>query len=289
MAVSKSIHQMRDMSEKKWLSTLEQGDVTVTYGGKKVATLAKYQDAQPNAPPLDPGTPAQPTLPTPNPSAKYPADVLNLTAWKVTLPKTKDGKVVEIFQPALATYSDEFFSLNAARTGIKFKVFHGGGTTSNSSNPRSELREMLPDGSNEFEWSTKTGTSSMEIRGKVNRLTKVKPHVVIAQIHDGDDDLSVFRVEGDSLYITDGDNTHAYLVSNHFELNTEYTIKFEVSGGKVSYYYNGQKVPFTLSTSDTSVYFKAGNYLQSNPKTAPSESPSEYSEVEILDLKVSHA
>jgi hypothetical protein len=72
----------------------------------------------------------------------------------------------------------------------------------------------------------------MEVRGKVNRLTKFKPHVVIGQIHGGSDDVTVWRVEGKKLFITKGDDSHARKVTDDFELGAEYTIKFEVADGR---------------------------------------------------------
>jgi hypothetical protein len=221
--------------------------------------------------------------------ARFPADVIDLKSWKVTLPIRDGDKILEVKQPRLATFKhDSFFAVNAGGNGIRFRVFHGGATTDNSPNPRSELREMRSNGS-EAKWSIADGTHSMEVRGKVNRLTKVKPHVVIGQIHGGSDDVTVWRVEGKSLFITKGDETHAHKVTDDFELGTEYTIKFEAADGKVRYRFNGDLVPFTVSSSASTCFFKAGNYLQSNPKSAPSESTSEFSEVEILALKVTHS
>ena len=221
--------------------------------------------------------------------ARFPADVIDLKSWKVTLPVRAGGKLLEVAQPELATYAhDSFFTVNAGKDGIRFRVFHGGATTGNSKNPRTELREMRADGSR-AEWSIATGSHRMEIRGRVNRLTEVKPHVVIGQIHGGSDDVTVWRVEGKSLYLTKGDDSHAHKVTDNFVLGAEYTIRFEAANGKVRYRYNGDLLPFTLSSSASTCYFKAGNYLQSHPGSAPDESTSEFSEVEILALKVTHS
>jgi len=219
------------------------------------------------------------------------ADSLDLVELIISLEEefTKDGKVVEIRQPQLASYSDLFFGLTDDKTGVRFRAWHGGDTTQNSRNPRSELREMNADGSDEYNWSFKSGRHSMEVVGQVNRLTRVKPHVVIAQIHGADDDLTVFRVEGAKLYLTKGDDTHAYLLDPNFQLGKRYTLRFDVVDGKCSYTYNGVKPSFTVSSSDTSAYFKTGNYLQSNPTTAPSESTSEYSEVVVYSVTVTHS
>jgi hypothetical protein len=229
------------------------------------------------------------TTPPPVSSAQYPADILNLVPWKITLPVIQDGKVKEVRQPELARFTDKHFLVNSAKDGVLFRVWHGGGTTSNSSNPRSELREMNSSGSTEYNWNATSGTHAQTVVGMVSRLTKVKPHVVLWQIHGGDDDTTVFRLEGSSLWITNGDNTHAKLITSSFQLNQRYTLKGEVKGGVCSYWYNGVKIDYTLSISDTSCYFKAGNYLQSNPTSAPSESTSEYSEVTIYSVSVTHS
>ena len=223
-------------------------------------------------------------------NAEFPADAIDLKNWKITLPVLGDnGKILEIMQPKLATFkNDKFFTANDAGNGIRFRVFHGGATTSGSKNPRCELREMKSGGAQPAKWSTTSGRHVMEVRGRVNRLTHVKPHVVIGQIHGGDDDVTVWRVEGRKLFVTKGDNAHGFQVTDNFELGTEYRIKFEAKDGKVRYTYNGDVLDFTLSNSDSSCYFKAGNYLQSNPDSAPSESTSEFSEVEILGLSVTH-
>lgn len=226
----------------------------------------------------------------PGPPVLYPADVLNLRPWKLTLPVAKDGQVVEVRQPELAAYiNDRYFGLTDDKTGVRFCVWHGGATTSGSANPRSELREMTADGSDEASWSFKSGHHTMEIVGQVNRLTKVRPYVVLGQIHTASDDLTVLRLEASKLYITKGDDPHAYLVDDHFQLGTPYKFKFDVSGGKCSYWYNGDKLPYTLSSSSSKNYWKAGAYLQSNPTSAPTESTDEYTEVVITRLTVTHS
>src|SRR5262245_33357455 len=82
-------------------------------------------------------------------SASFPAALLDLRNWKLTLPIASPGgsSPLEVKQPELATYShDEYFHLNAARDGVVFRAHAGGATTSNSGYPRSELREMADNG-----------------------------------------------------------------------------------------------------------------------------------------------
>lgn len=88
----------------------------------------------------------------------------------------------------------------------------------------------------------------------MTHLTTVKPQTVVGQIHDADDDVTVFRVEGNNpggvsttakIYITDGDNTHGYLLDSNYTLGTLFTVKIIVANGVISYEYNGQTVPYT--------------------------------------------
>ena len=62
-----------------------------------------------------------------------------------------------------------------------------GVTTSGSSYPRSELREM--NGSNLASWSNKAGYHRMEVHEAFMHLPTKKPEVVGGQIHDADDDI----------------------------------------------------------------------------------------------------
>jgi hypothetical protein len=101
--------------------------------------------------------------------------------------------------------------------------------------------------------------------------------------------VTVFRVEGDKLWITDGDNAHGYLLDPAFALGKRYSIGFDVDGGVITYRYNGKLVPFTLRSSDAGCYYKAGCYAQTNPKSAPTEVTTEWDEVVIFDVDVSHS
>ncbi|MCR8630971.1 polysaccharide lyase family 7 protein [Paenibacillus radicis (ex Xue et al. 2023)] len=239
-----------------------------------------------------------------------PSQVLYLKNWKLTLPIPKStsnpSTPLEIFQPDLDTYSiNPWFKVVNDTDGyaVQFRANHGAVSTSGSKNPRSELREMVDnyttqDSSSLKSWGTNDGkTHSMFIKQKVTHLTSIKPHTVVGQIHDADDDVTVFRVEGNNpggvsttakIYITDGDNTHAYLLDSNYTLGTVFTVKVTASGGVLSYEYNGQTVPYTQTKNATGCYFKIGNYTQSNDTTAPGESPDAYAENWVYAYNVTH-
>lgn len=226
------------------------------------------------------------------PPTGLPADVLNLTNWKITLPidENDDDKADEIKQPQLASYSnDPYFHNNSDNTGVIFRAHCGGATTSGSGYPRSELREMKDNGSNNASWSATSGTHVMEIDQAITHLPVVKPHIVVGQIHDASDDVIVFRLEGKKLFI-DHNGSDGTVLTDNYTLGTRFKVKFEVSGGKVKSYYNNV-LKETYTKSFSGAYFKAGAYTQSScqgDKQVPGESCSAYGEAVIYNVTVTH-
>ncbi len=217
----------------------------------------------------------------------HPADVLDLSNWKATLPIGSDGPT-EITQPELATYSqDPWFTTNSSCDGVQFRSAVDGTTTSGSSYPRSELREMTNNGSDKASWSTTSGTHTMVIDEAITDLPNDKPHVVAGQIHDADHDILAFRLEGSSLYITNHDDAHYQLVTDSYTLGTRFTATFVAADGQIQAYYNDNLVA-TLTADFSGGYFKAGAYTQANcDKSSPCDD-SNYGEVIIYGLTVTH-
>lgn len=213
-----------------------------------------------------------------------PGDVLNLDNWYLTLP-SKDattGFAQEIKQPTLRTYSDDAFCL-APGGGVQFTVRHGDpGHTKTTLNPRSELRG-LPS------FSPSSGKHYFTLSGHVDQLTTVKPEIVLAQVHGITNDLCVFRLEGTTLYRTNGNDDHSVVVDKSLAIGEPYTLGFVVASGKIQAVYNGNNVGATVPVTDAEVYFKGGLYLQSNQLTAPTESPSAFARATITGLTVLHS
>ncbi|GGP55190.1 polysaccharide lyase family 7 protein [Saccharothrix coeruleofusca] len=217
---------------------------------------------------------------------RYPADVLDLTNWYIGLPIGEEEDPTNVEQPELATFSiDPWFRTTPECDGVRFRAAVNGVTTSGSSNPRSELREM--NGSSKAAWSSTSGTHTMVIEQAITALPQDKPHVVAGQIHGGSDDLAVFRLEGTKLYVTNDDDTHHKLVIDDYVLGTKFQAKFVVSDKKIKAYYNGV-LQTTISRSFSGAYFKAGAYTQANCSNSSPCDEGNYGEVEIYDLKVTH-
>jgi hypothetical protein len=217
----------------------------------------------------------------------YPADLLDLTNWKLTLPVGSAGSPTEIRQPDLRIFSmSPYFVLDATGTGVVFHAHAGGVTTSNSGYPRSELREMTAGGSQNAAWSTTSGTHTMTITETITHLPVVKPHVVAGQIHDASDDVVMIRLEGTNLFV-EGDGNELGVLNASYTLGTRFTVRLVAAGGRIRVYYEDLATPkVDIASDSTDCYFKAGSYTQSNP--AQGDAPTAYGEVVIHALTVTH-
>ncbi|WP_242582211.1 polysaccharide lyase family 7 protein [Amycolatopsis sp. 195334CR] len=221
-----------------------------------------------------------------------PAQVLDLRNWKITLPvddpHQPEAQPLEIRQPRLKHYGlDPWFVPTDACDGVRFRSAVNGVTTPNSSYPRSELHEMTRGGTQPISWSPTSGTHVMEIDQAITHLPNDKPHVVAGQIHDGKDDVTVFRLEGQKLYVTNGDDPNFALIDENYVLGTRFRARFEVSGGEIKAYYNGEH-KVTLPAAFDGAYFKSGAYTQANcAKSAPCDAGN-YGEVIVHGLTVTH-
>lgn len=217
-------------------------------------------------------------------ACQNPSQLLDLTNWKIQLPIGADESPDEVVQPELDTYQvDPWFVPTPNCDGIQFRSAVNGVTTGGSSYPRSELREM--NGGDEAAWSSTDGTHTMTIDQTVTHLPNEKQHMVVGQIHGGDDDVSVFRVEGTSLYVTNGDDTHYQLVTDNFALNKRFQVQFVVADGTITHYYNGEQVA-SLDADFSTGYFKAGAYTQANCENSSPCDETNYGETIIHDVRL---
>ena len=224
-------------------------------------------------------------------NAQYPADVLNLSKWKITLPislNSNPNKATEIKQPQLKTYSNsEYFRLNAAKNGVLLKAIAGGARTStNTAYARSELREMQgDDGTESAAWNCKNTDHGMYLEQTLLHTTTNKPEATIAQIHDSKNDLVMVKYFGPSfangstdigkLEARFNNDTTKKLLDSTNKIGDPMTIDIAVrSGGNVTVNYKNLRSGVTSSTSTVkmtgiigSCYFKAGIYIQACSKT----------------------
>lgn len=223
-------------------------------------------------------------------SHQYPAQVVDLSNWKQTLPTGSSKKPQEIKVDKLGTYSNApFFQVASSGQAIQFRAPVNGVTTSGSGYPRSELREMKNGGKDLADWSTTSGAHVMYVDQAITAVPKKKKHVVAGQIHDSEDDVIVIRLEYPKLFV-DINGEQGPVLDPKYELGKRFNVKFVAEGGKIKIFYNGNSAPaHTISKKGTGYYFKAGAYTQSNCSKESDCSGGNYGEVMIYDLWVKHA
>jgi hypothetical protein len=229
----------------------------------------------------------------PSGTCSVPGNILDLTNWYLTLPTGTSGSPNTVTQPQLATYSvDPYFLASDGCTAARFRAPTNGATTSGSSYPRSELREMTSNGTVKASWSTTSGTHRMFIDEAITAVPKGKQHIVAGQIHDASSDVIVIRLEYPKLYIDIGGTDGPTLDAN-YTLGKRFNFEFVARNGAIEVYYNGGTTPvYKLNHAASSLYFKAGAYTQSNCSTESQYGAtcgaSDYGEVKIYGLQVKH-
>jgi poly(beta-D-mannuronate) lyase len=226
-------------------------------------------------------------MPGPARAQKVPGEVLDLGAWKLTLPVDTDrpGRPDEVDPPAVARFADpRFFFVNPAGDGVVLRAPCGGATTKGSSYPRSELREVTAK-AKDAAWDTDDGrVHRLTARLAVTELPARKPHVVCAQIHDAESDLIEIRVERTKL-IVQRDGAGDVVLDPKYALGTPFDLVIEARAGRVAVSYNGER-KLDWEAPRKKCYFKAGCYTQSNPERG--DAPDAAGAVTIHALKVEH-
>ncbi|MEO9869170.1 polysaccharide lyase family 7 protein [Ekhidna sp.] len=245
-----------------------------------------------------------------------PGDILGLTSntWKLNgftgnpgANATYRDNVLSATGQSFSNYDDPNYFYTDG-TGTYFKCYRGLGTSTSSSNPRVELRELS--NGNLASWNGSSGTHEMTWTVRVDRLPRSTNGnsgvLCFGQIHgpdpnnDGVDVDDVIRVQflGDpdqttggvrmkiSGYITEEVQGGSKIIDRGYQLDTEYTFTLRYSGGTVRLFEGSTQIfSQAMDTSTEGNYFKAGNYLQSVKNASYTGS---YGLVRIRNLNVSH-
>jgi hypothetical protein len=226
--------------------------------------------------------------PAPAPPSKRPtpAQFLGLgDDWKITLPTGRKNHPTEIKPPALERYSHpDLFHLNAAGDGVVFYTPAKGVTTKGSTYTRTEARELR--NGKVASWDTAKGTNTLKVEASIGHLPPGDGGVVIAQIHDADDDRVMIRAvnyKGRARLIAEfgrgkgrgGERVHIGDVSR----DTRFTFQIHASAGVVVVSLNGANVTKRVVRGGGQ-YFKFGSYLIAH---------SDFGEVTIHAAKVTHS
>jgi len=209
---------------------------------------------------------------------------IDLNNWKLTLdvedPANK-SRPLEISPPKLCEFQHPHFTKNEA--AITFKAICGGKTTSGTKYPRSELRELTGDSLSS--WTMNQGTHEMIWTCAVTNLPKVKPQVVVGQIHDGEDDVIEIRHTGDYVEVIHDNFYYGKLISG-YKLGDVYTASITVRKGIISVFAGQTTILISTAQKAKNCYFKMGCYTQSN--ISKGDHHDDYGEVKLYALRVTH-
>ena len=250
---------------------------------------------------------------------------IDLNNWKVTLP-VGNGGPIEVHPPEILDYATnavlEDFMYNDSTDGsLVFYTYPGGATTTNSSYPRTELRELMDGGNGKVNWTFAEGgrmkgtlsvpemskdagnnfhrTIIMQIHG---RLTDAQKNQIGATDNNAPPVLKIYwnngkvRVKTKVLNDLNASNTEILETSawgddDGFNFSEEvghdkFTLEIIVSEGRMEVILNDNesKIYDDIHMQKWGVfenYFKAGNYLVSTEDNA-------FAKVKYYDLTVDH-
>lgn len=221
--------------------------------------------------------------------AELPAQILDLSGWKLTLP-VGAGEPDEIEPPKLLSFVDnKHFFVSKKAGGVVFRAYCDGVTTKGSRYPRCELREMKEKpggGMIDAAWSTDDrATHSMMATLAITKTPDVKKHVVCAQIHDASDDVMMLRLEGTKLFV-ERNEFERIMLNRRYEFGTPVKLKLQAGSGRIKLWYNDTQM-MDWQHSRQGCYFKVGCYTQSNRDKG--DTPESYGEVVVSRLRIEHS
>lgn len=192
---------------------------------------------------------------------------INWACWKLTLPTGRPRKPTEIRQPQLATYTDE--NVKHINGLLELTAPVDGVTTSGSGYPRCEFRELDPRNGKEIAWDSRKGMHRLRLLGSVTNLPGRKRELVVAQIHDKDDDVVMVRLEGERMFVEvdgkewgDGDTP----LDENYQRGQRYVVEILATktGIVITYQKGALRRAVEIERSGSGWYFKAGTYTQAN-------------------------
>jgi PKD repeat protein len=234
--------------------------------------LVALLQANPPAWALDPGQP--------------PGGNFDLSHWKVQLPTSNDvltcnnGSVDEKTPAQLEAGFTNTYFYTGTDGAMVFWAPINGATTSGSSYPRSELRELINPSSSTVNWIP-FGTHVLDAQCKVLQVPGSKK-VIIGQIHA----YSSAALPTVKIYYNNG-NVYGTVKTNSTDdasdfkfpsvsvgLSNIITYQIKVVNGLVTIAYNNKTNSLNIFQSDPNYtnetqYFKAGDYCQSNACSNP--------------------
>jgi hypothetical protein len=152
---------------------------------------------------------------------------------------------------------------------VRLTSYVGAATTSGgTAYSRVEYRELQTNGTSLASWSSTSDTHYVWVHGAVIQVSPGRPHVVLAQIHDGSDDVATIRWEGGTVVATYGDTGRPGTLATNVPLGSlhQWMLKTIRSGSQtiIQYFWDDMTNPKATQSyaGGSGNFFKFGNYNQ---------------------------
>lgn len=229
----------------------------------------------------------------------------NLNHFKLQTAFSGGSDIVEVSQAEIGSGYEHVgeFCMNSARNGVQFAVNLDAPTTSGSSNPRSELREVQTNGTTLASWAT-SGLNYVLAVIKITKVPDAENSICVMQVHDSSDDVMqiLTRNIGGQIklcYRLNGDDDDAWVLDGSYAVGDEFVVALSIEDGVGKIYYASGSDPGLISGTPTvtcgsggipaistsgGCYFKVGAY----PQRTADESSSDYASMEVRKLGLYH-
>jgi hypothetical protein len=224
--------------------------------------------------------------------AKAPGGNFDLSHWKLDLP---DANASELLPSQLmAGYANFPYFYTAADGAMAFWCPVNGGTTSGSSFPRSELRELLDPSNDNVNWKG-FGLNSLNAQCKVGQVPSTGK-TVIGQIHSFTGNAyPLIKLQFNNGIVealvkeSPNSDTDSHFTFGNIGLGKLITYEIKLTDGLLSMTVNGTNQSVNVFKTDPAwtnqtLYYKAGDYCQDNSGTS-----SEGAAVAFYYLNVVHS
>jgi hypothetical protein len=221
----------------------------------------------------------------------FPAQILGITGpnavWKLQYGLPNASGIKEVSPAGLATFELVPYFAATVDGWVQVRVPVNAGTTSGSSYPRCELREMTASGG-QAAWDSKTANRWYEYEISVTHLPLKKPQMCVLQLHDDSDDLLEVIYQKSSsggwefTQRVNGSSSGQPTISH--TLGRPCVLALGIVKGVPTVYRDGVAIMSTTKMPQSSkTYAKLLNYLQSNTKT---DKVGEYGEIMARNVRV---
>jgi len=250
------------------IATIVSGNIHISGAGTSIITAFQAGDDTYN-----PAPNVSQTLTVVLPPSSY----FDLSAWKLQTLDASNAFTEIMSAQLVAGFNSDLFYTNPPDNSMVFKVPSNGATTSGSTYPRTELRQM----SGGANWELFDPTEHYLIaQCKVITVASAKPQTIIGQIHGSDDESELLKLRWtgylpgqcfiEALYQANDAIRTEYKVklAEGLSLGSLITYVISMKNGTITTTVNGNSASQTYTTNfygtTDRYYFKAGNYLSYN-------------------------